>query len=476
MATFALTDEVARVRDRAIAIVARCAQRAEPGVQYAAAQALQDWLQGYDKLNPELLERWVPQLEKESQALSDSFTKVASTTSHLPVRAAIEQQGWRLWVYPEESFAQRMGGRLLRSLPADAPYALWKALHEDTLPVTTVAPDESIVGKSRREHFLALTSRDTEPVKKSARALFDELDLPRPEGLVWPAIFTSVLQAQPQHGLQPKVDVYLEEFVVRHPAEAWSLVTETLAEGPLRAILPKLLTELRRHDSTRWHEMVQQARPETHLFDAVLRALWVSSDLSPAELAMVTQGLDLDDVSAVHRSAQTLLDVPSEFVAQSLRSVFTVLRTLPGDGRLWELSIDAFVRWGKPVMSAPPEDEPSAAVRAVAGELLLLLRTSGAAVDWSAGPHTRGLAAALAIIAVAVPHTFKAWMREVWLQPDHVDRSDSLLSASWLSELARLVAESPARVYWQKQFLEWAGDESALSVMGARGLAEMGER
>jgi hypothetical protein len=47
---------------------------------------------------------------------------------------------------------------------------------------------------------------------------------------------------------------------------------------------------------------------------------------------------------------------------------------------------------------------------------------------------------------------------------------------SWLSAVARLIAESPGKAYWQKQFLEWMSDESALSVMGERGLAEMGER
>jgi hypothetical protein len=222
--------------------------------------------------------------------------------------------------------------------------------------------------------------------------------------------------------------------------------------------------------------MVQQARPETHLFDAVLRALWVSSDLTPNELVMVTQGLDLDDSTAVHRSAQTLLGVPSAAVGPGLRAVFGVLRTLPTDERLWELAIDAFARWGKPVMSALPDEEPSAEVRAIAGDLLLLFRTNGGAIDWSAGPHTRALAPALAIIAVAVPHTFKVWIREVWLQPDHTSRNDSPLSVSWLSEVVRLIAGSPAKVYWQKQFLEWMSDESALSAMGERGLAQMGER
>jgi hypothetical protein len=84
------------------------------------------------------------------------------------------------------------------------------------------------------------------------------------------------------------------------------------------------------------------------------------------------------------------------------------------------------------------------------------------------------LAAALAVIAVAVPHTLKAWMREVWYQTDNPDREVSPLSEAWVSAVARLMAGSPARGYWQKQFLEWTGDESGLSVLGERGLAELG--
>jgi hypothetical protein len=124
-------------------------------------------------------------------------------------------------------------------------------------------------------------------------------------------------------------------------------------------------------------------------------------------------------------------------------------------------------------MSALPDEEPSAELRAMAGELLMLFRTSGSAVDWSQGAHTRALAAALAVIAVAVPHTLKAWMREVWYQPDHSIREHSPLSALWLSQIARLIAGSPAKSYWQKQFLEWMSDETGLSLAGARGLAEI---
>jgi hypothetical protein len=473
-ATFTLTDAIARVRDRAIAILIRCARRENPGVQHEAARALQDWPLGYDKLNTELLERWTPQLEKESQALTEGFGKLGSTTPHLPVRAAIEYQGWRLWANPEDGFTQRIGGQLLRSVPVGTPYALWKALHADTLPVTTAVPEETMSAKDRPTHFIAATDPDAEQVTQRAKTLFDELGPLYPDASAWQDLYTSVLRALPKQPLQAQAHSYLAEFVGRHPDAAWSLVTETLAGGPVRQILPSVLAELRRNDSARWQTTVEQAVPETHLFDAILRALWVSSELSPAERAMVTKGLDLEDATAVHQSARTLLNVPTDAIAPSLRAVLSVLRTLPTDEKLWELAIDGFARWGKPVLSAPSDEEPSAELRAIAGELLMLFRTSGGAVDWREGPHTGSLAAALAVIAVAVPHTLKAWMREVWYQPDNPDREVSPLSEAWVFAVARLIAESPARGYWQKQFLEWTGDESGLSVLGERGLAELG--
>jgi hypothetical protein len=473
-AGFALTNEIARVRDRAISTLVRCAHREEPGVQFEAAQALQNWLQGYEKLNAELRERWAPQLEKESQVLADSFSKTGSSTPYLPVRAAIEKQGWRLWIHPQEGYAQRLGGRLLRSLAAEAPYALWKALHDGTLPITTVGPDEKMPANERLGHFLALTDLKPGHVEQLAKRLFDELDPLCVGTVAWLDIFALVLRSLPERNLQPHVDLYLAEFVVRHPVESWSLVTKALMEAPLRPILPSLLAQLRRHDNARWQEMIQQARAQTHLFDVILRALWVSSELSPIELEVVAQGLDLEDSTAVHKSAQTLLNVSSTATIPSLRAVLSVLRTSPADERLWELAIDAFVRWGNPVvMLAVPDEDRSAEVRAISGEFLQLLRTSGDAVDWSQGPHTRALAPALAVIAVAVPHTLKAWMREVWYQLDDSSRNDSPLSISRFSELARLIAESPAKFFWQKQFLEWMSDEAPLSLMGARGLVEL---
>ena len=151
-APFILTDAIARVRDRAIGILLRCARREDPGVQHEAAQALQDWLRGYDKLSTELLERWAPQLETESRALTEGFSKLGAATPHLPVRAAVEQQGWRLWVIPEAG-SRSAWGRVVTICGPGRPYALWKALHAETLPVTTVVPEEISLAKDRRPHF-----------------------------------------------------------------------------------------------------------------------------------------------------------------------------------------------------------------------------------------------------------------------------------------------------------------------------------
>jgi hypothetical protein len=83
------------------------------------------------------------------------------------------------------------------------------------------------------------------------------------------------------------------------------------------------------------------------------------------------------------------------------------------------------------------------------------------------------LATVVAIFAVAVPHTLKSWIRELWsASADAVD-SDLPLSTARLSEVVRLVAQSPTASYWQKQFIEWMTEEPELAVLGARGLAGM---
>src|SRR6185437_11309417 len=127
-------------------------------------------------------------------------------------------------------------------------------------------------------------------------------------------------------------------------------------------------------------------------------------------------------------------------LAPGLSAAFAVLPTRPADERLWELTLDAFARWGSPVLSAPEGEEASPEMRAISGELLKLLRAHGGALSWERGPHTQRLATVVAILAVAVPHTLKVWMRELWSPSggdlDDMD-SDSPLSMARFKEVVR---------------------------------------
>jgi hypothetical protein len=113
------TDEIWKLRDRAVDLLLRCARHAAPETQHAAAASLAHWAQGYDKLSAGLRERWAPQLNRELDALTASFGKLGATTTHLPVRAAVEHQGWRWWLDGADVF-QRGGKRLLEALSTDS--------------------------------------------------------------------------------------------------------------------------------------------------------------------------------------------------------------------------------------------------------------------------------------------------------------------------------------------------------------------
>jgi hypothetical protein len=465
-------DALWQLRDRALQVIVLCSRHESPAVQYAAANGLQQWAKGHGNLPEELRERWASQLQRELQLLTESFSKLGSTTLHLPVRGAVERQGWRWWINDVDAFVHRGGRQILDALPQDSAYSLWKALHDETLPVVKVLPADDSGGQEPRKHFLALTNTGEQHIAEVAGQLFDELDRVNEGTTAWSERYTTVLQALPKHPLQRHANLYLAEFVGRHANEAWSLVTEAATVGPLRIMLPLLLGELRRQDSPRWLAQIREYSPETRLFEAALRALWRASPLEPAERAMVTQGLQLDDESAVHLSAQALLNCPALLLAPGLSDVFAVIRTRPTDERLWELAIDAFGRWGDHMLSASPEEEPSGEARAMAGEFLMLFRTSGGAVPWNHGPHTRGLAKVLAIFATAIPHTLRAWMREVWSQwPEtHAAAGDLPLSTLRLPEVVRLIAESSAAAYWKKQLVDWMTEESQLASIAAQGL------
>ncbi len=461
-------DEIWKLRDRALDLLARCARHAAPAVQYAAADSLQYWAHGYISLTPEARERWAPQLKRELDALTESFSKLGSTTTHLPVRAAVEQQGWRWWLDGPDLFIQHGGKRLLEALSADSLpaanlYPLWKAVYAAKLPLFPLPLDES--SEPQHPRARALVEPSAERAAELSKELFDRLDPVFKGGAGWSTAFTSVLNALPKQPLQAQAHLYLAEFVRRHPAEAWSFITEESAQGPLGALLPTLLSQLRGQDPGRWHGALERSQPGTRLFEVELGALCAAHELDSVERVLVSKGLELDDAEAVHLAAQALLSAAQSELAPGLAAVLAVLPRRPTDERLWDLALDAFARWGKHVLSAPEGAEPDAEVRASSGELLRLLRT------YRSGKDTRHLTTVVAIFAVAIPHTLKSWLRELWSSAVDRTQGELGLSLDRMAEVVRLIGKSPAASYWRKQFMEWITEEPSLAILGGRGLS-----
>ena len=466
------TDDLWKLRDQALAILVRCANHGSAPAGYAAARSLRHWALDQQKLTGEAVRRWEPQLERELDLLVATFGKLGAETAHLPVRAAVEQQGWQWWTDGAELFIRRGGSRILEALPEAATYSFWKALHATALPIFPVPLDESIEPHRRREHLLPVMEPSAARAGDLAKELFDRLDLLCHDSSAWSALFVSAVSELPGQPLQPRVGVYLKEFIGRHPDEAWSLINQEVADGPLGAILPTLLSELREQNIQRWHETIQRSLPGTRLFEMELGALCATGELDPVERAMVSKGLELDDAQIVHLSAQALLSAPCSALGPGLAAVCASLPRHSTDARLWELTLDAFARWGDHLLTAPA-DEDAGPARAASGELLRLLRTCGSSLCWDQGPHTRPLAHVLAIFAVAVPYTLKSWMRQEGVPSADFAATDSVLSPARVLEAVRLLAKSSAASFWQKQFVEWITEEPDLAMLGAMGLVEL---
>jgi hypothetical protein len=467
-------DDIWKLRDQALDILIRCANHTSPAAAYAAARSVQRWAEGYQRLTAEQRRPWAPRLERELNLLAEALGKLAAATAHLPVRAAVEQQGWQWWMDGAESFIRRAGSRILEALPAAEPYSLWKALHAAMLPILPLPLDESMEPQRRREQLMPALEPSAARAADLARELFDRLELICRDSAAWTALFASAASAAPRQPLQPRAHLHLKEFVGRHPDEAWSFVSEEAAQGPLGAILPILLAELRGRDTRRWHEAIQRAQPGTRLFEMQLRALCATGELDAVEHAIVSRGLGIDDAEVVHLSAQALLSAAQSTLGSGLEAVFESLPRRPTDTRLWELTLDAFARWGGHLLASPVGEEADPATRTASGELLRLLRTCGSSLRWDQGAHTRRLATVLAIFAVAVPHTLKTWMRQEFLPSSNGAEGGRLvLSPDRLTEVALLLSQSSAASFWQKQFMEWITDEPDLAGIGARGLAQL---
>jgi len=467
------TDDIWKLRDQALDILIRCANHTSPATVYAAVSSVRHWALGLQKLTAEQRQPWASRLDRELELLAAALCELAAATAHLPVRAAIERQGWQWWLDGAEPFIRQAGSRILEALPAAESYSLWKALHAAALPIFPLPRDESIEPPRRRDQLMPVIEPSAARAAELARELFDRLERICHDSSAWSALFASAMSAVPRQPLQPRAHLHLKEFVGRYPDVAWSFVSEEAAQGPLGAILPILLAELRGRDTPRWHEAIQRAQPGTHLFEMELRALCATGELDPVERAIVSRGLEVDDAEVAHLSAQALLSASQSALAPGLEAVFAALPRRPTDTRLWELTLDAFTRWSSHLLAAPVGEEADPATRTASGELLRLLRTCGGSLSWDQGPHSQRLATVLAILAVAVPHTLKTWMRQECLPSAHGAAGNLMLSPARLAEVALLLSQSPAASFWQKQFMEWITEEPDLAGIGARGLAQL---
>lgn len=467
-------DDICQMRDYALDILVRCANHNSPAVAYAAASCLAHWAEGHCDMTAERRQRWESQLTREMERLTATFGKLGAETVHLPVRAAVERQGWRWWLEGAEPFVRRGGSRLLEPLPSADTYSLWKALHGGSLPVFPPPRDESLEPPGRRESLLPLLEPSAARAADLARELLDRLDTQCRDAAAWSALLASVVSAEPRQPLHAAAHVYLAAFVARHPDEAWSLISEEAAASSLGVVLPALLTELRGRDTPRWHQLLRSASPGTRLFTLALGALCATGGLDPVEQAMVSRGLELEDPRIVHLAARTLLSAAHPALPAGLGAVMGVLPRLATDERLWELTLDAFAGWGAHLLTLPAGEEPDSAIRTASGELLQLLRTAGTSLSWRAAPHSRRLADVLAIFAVAVPLTLKSWMRQDAMPAAEDGECDAVLSAARLREVVRILSTSSAAPFWQRQFLEWVTEEPDLARIGARGLAGIG--
>ncbi|HEU5443098.1 MAG TPA: hypothetical protein VFU61_04695, partial [Steroidobacteraceae bacterium] len=203
-------DEVWKLRDRALDILIRCANHTSPAAAQAAARSATYWAQGYQKLTAEQLRLWAPRLEGELDLLAAALCKLAAATAHLPVRAAVEQQGWQWWMDGAEPFIRRAGSRILEALPAADSYSLWKALHAAALPIFPLPRDESMEPQQRREQLMPVMEPSAARAAELARELFDRLELICHGSSAWSALFASAVSAAPRQPLHPRAHLHLK--------------------------------------------------------------------------------------------------------------------------------------------------------------------------------------------------------------------------------------------------------------------------
>lgn len=467
--------EIWAVRDVAVDTLTRGIAHGDATVQCAAVGSLVRYADCRSTPENAWSDRWLPQLARELERLSAAIIRLANETVPLRVSATAEALGWHWWAQQQDAL-HRAGVAILRAIPDTDAYRLWKFLFALPLPVHTALPEPApALPQDRLPLVQALSKVREEDTIEQARQLFDALDPRHPDTGAWRALWLAVLEQSQRMPIHPHADVLIGEFARRHPEVAWSFVNQADADGPLFKVLPLVLAALGKLDRARRSKEAGNAPRGTRLEEAWLHALSLTSDFDEPERALLARGLESVDSDTVHRAAAALLAAGDADRLTAFRRVLGVIAYHPADSELWELALRQFVNWAEVVLP-PRAGKPADEMAQVANELLTLLQKQGAELRWGFQGHTRQLARALAIIAVLCPRQLQDWMQRHWGQPEAPGgrwSDESPLSVSRLSEIMRLIADSPAATQWIDTFLDWMKHKPRLAGVGALGLAEL---
>jgi hypothetical protein len=467
--------EVWSVRDAAVDALTRGMAHGDANVQCTAIGSLEGYAACQEMPDEAWSERWSPQLTRETDRLAAALGKLARETTRFPVAAAAELQGWHWWARQRDAL-QRAGAAILQAIPDTDAYRLWKSLYAPWLPAQTALPEPTPAHPTERlQHIQGFSAAREEERSAQARRLFESLEPRHADVGAWRALWLAVLEQSPRIAIDQPAGVVVGEFARRHPEAAWSFINRADAEGPLFAVLPFLLTELGKLDRARRSQEASSVPPGTRLEEAWLRALSFTSDFDEPERAILARGLDSADADTVHQAADALLAADGNDRSMAFARVFRVIVHRPADSALWELAIERFASWAEGVLP-PRSSAPTDGMPQVADGLIYLLQAHGSHLRWGFQRHTRQLAKALAISAVLCPRRMQEWMERHWGQPEASTGgwSDaSPLSVSRLTEVMRLLVDSPAAAQWIDAFIHWMQHDPRLAGIGALGLAEL---
>lgn len=469
------TPEVLEVRDIAVETIVKAIARPESTVQYVALAVLERYAYREVPLDPATADRWRPQLARELEKLARAVSDVSKSTTRLPVWATAELRGWNWWMQ-DSDVLHDAGKSILTSIQTTDAYQLWKALHSQQLPVTTVVPEDAAVpAASRSEHFQGLVALRESDSSTPAQQLFDILDPRQADNDSWRTLWRTVADQVPAMPLHRQAGGIVSEFARRHPEAAWSFVNDSDAGGPLFPILPFLLDELGKQDRARRSEEAARVRPGTRLEEAWLRALGMPQQLNEAERSLLARALHSSELETMYHSARALLNASAGSPAEVFAAVFTAIERHPADGALWELVLDRFAHLGANLLP-PTRKPPDESVTKVAKGLVALMRTYGSQLRWGFQSHTRQLDRVLAIVAVASPVSLQEWMQQHWARPAATGsgwNDASPLNVSRIKSAMTLIRDSVAAAQWIDVYVTWMKGPRPLGEIAARGLAEL---